>query len=55
MAHDLERREEAERCISPYREGIRNTATQLGLASEQEVVTVIGYFDVNSIAVRGGL
>ena len=55
MAHDLERRAEAERCISPYREVIRNTATQLGLASEQEVVTVIGYFDVNSIAVRGGL
>ena len=53
MAHDQERRAETERYISPYSQVIRALVTQLGAATEQEVVTMLGYFDVNSIAVRG--
>ena len=50
MSHDEERRAEAETYISPYRAVTRALAT---LASEEMVITLLGYFDVNSIAVRG--
>ena len=53
MDHDQERRAEAERYISPYRPVTRALVTELGAATEEEVITVLGYFDVNSIAVRG--
>ena len=53
MAHDRERRAETELYISPYNRVIRALVTKLGAATEQEVVTMLGYFDVNSIAVRG--
>ena len=53
MDHDQDRRAEAERYISPYRPVTRALVTELGAATEQEVITVLGYFDVNSIAVRG--
>ena len=53
MDHDQERRAETERYISPYTRVIRALVTELGAATEQEVITMLGYFDVNSIAVRG--
>ena len=53
MDHDHERRAEAERYICPYRPVTRALVTELAAATEQEVTTVLGYFDVNSIAVRG--
>ena len=53
MDHDQERRAETERYISPYTRVIRALATEMGAATEQEVITMLGYFDVNSIAVRG--
>ena len=53
MDHDKERRAEAERYISPYRPVTRALVTQLGAATEGEVISLLGYFDVNSIAVRG--
>ena len=53
MDHDLERRAETERYISPYSQVIRALVTEMGAATEEEVITMLGYFDVNSIAVRG--
>ena len=46
MDHDQERRAETEPVI-------RALVTEIGAATEQEVITMLGYFDVNSIAVRG--
>ena len=46
MDHDQERRAETEPVI-------RALVTEMGAATEQEVITMLGYFDVNSIAVRG--
>ena len=53
MDHNAERREDAEQYIEPHRSTITKAVDTLGLGSEEDVVRVLGYFDVNSIAVRG--
>ena len=54
MDHREERMEDAESYIEPYRNiVIRRLMEHFGFDNEEEIVKVIGYFDVNSIAVRG--
>ena len=52
MDHGEERRAEPEKYIQPYRDLISQLLTGLRLGTEEEIIRVIGYYDVNSIAVR---
>ena len=48
-----ERLAEPEKYIEPYKDLIRFLVSDLKLGTEEEVIKIIGYFDVNSLAVRG--
>ena len=53
MDHREERISEGEKYIDPYKHIIKKVVEDLQLGSEDEIIKIIGYFDVNSIAVRG--
>ena len=53
MDHREERQENADLYIEPYKHVIKQAVNDLNLGSEEEIVRILGYFDVNSIAVRG--
>lgn len=53
MDHREERMAEAEKYIDPYKDIINQVVDELHLGSLDEIIKIIGYFDVNSIAVRG--
>jgi len=53
MDHREERMSEAEKYIDPYKDIINQVVDELHLGSVDEIIKIIGYFDVNSIAVRG--
>ena len=53
MDHGKERMAEPEKYIAPYKDLIRKLVRDLKLGTEEEIIKVIGYFDVNSLAVRG--
>ena len=52
MDHGEERRAEPEKYLEPYRDLITQLVTGLKLGAEEEILKIIGYFDVNSLAVR---
>ena len=53
MDHREERMAEEEKYIDPYKDIINQVVDELHLGSLDEIIKIIGYFDVNSIAVRG--
>jgi len=53
MDHGKERMAEPGKYIAPYKDLIRKLVRDLKLGTEEEIIKVIGYFDVNSLAVRG--
>ena len=54
MDHREERMAEKEKYIEPYKDNvIRRLIDDLGIGDEEEIIKVLGYLDVNSIAVRG--
>ena len=53
MDHREERLAEEEKYIDPYKDIINQVVDELHLGSVDEIIKIIGYFDVNSIAVRG--
>ena len=53
MDHREERMAEEEKYIVPYEDIIKRVVEELQVGSENEIIKIIGYLDVNSIAVRG--
>ena len=52
MDHGEERLAESETYIEPYRDLITQLVSDLRLGSEEEIIKIIGYYDINSLAVR---
>ena len=40
-------------CAGPYKETLKKAVDGLQIGTKEEILQIIGYFDVNSIAVRG--
>ena len=53
MDHTEERLAQPEKYIEPYKGIIDRLVRDLQLGTEEEIIKIIGYFDVNSLAVRG--
>ena len=53
MDHEEERLAEPEKYIEPFRNIIKMAVEEFHIGTEKEILQILGYLDVNSIAVRG--
>jgi len=53
MDHNSERISQPDVYIEPYKETLKKAVDGLQIGTKEEILQIIGYFDVNSIAVRG--